>query len=337
MKDYAVLEALKRTAASKIENAFERGFEQGYNDCKVELTEEEAEAHYDEGYKDGYEKGKQEILDTIAKSITSFDEIKKSEYDKGYKDACNDKDLITCKKSDEISDKAYKDGYNKGIHELMTINVFEGIKLAEYNKGYGAGYKDAYEIGKKDGQKAERMLLHEPLKKDLEEAYQKGLKHGQELRAKEAECAEACGMKRAWDAARKVILSPDKGGLSSTNIHQIFDTSDYLNIFNDYSASEVIEKIGAWEKKQKENEKVVCDKDCKNCIDHPKCNEDEWKLRRRGIVPEPPKEKQSEKSCKDCKYFYHGYFTIACFDCKDFSLFEPKKEEQTEKSCEIQR
>lgn len=57
MKDFTVLEALKRTAASKIENAFERDYEQGYNDCKVELTEEEAKAHYDEGHKDGYEKG----------------------------------------------------------------------------------------------------------------------------------------------------------------------------------------------------------------------------------------------------------------------------------------
>ena len=187
MRDYTVLQALKGTAASKIENAFERGYEQGFNDCHSELTEEEAKAHYDEGYKDGYE---------------------------------------------------------KGINEVLTIDIFEGIKLAEYNKGYGAGYKDAYEVGKKDGQKAERMLIHEPLKKDLEEAYHKGFKHGQELRAKEAECAEACGMKRAWDVARK-ILSRHGEGYNATDM-EVFGTDDVFSL----SASEAVAKLEAWEKKQ---------------------------------------------------------------------------------------
>lgn len=235
MKNYAVLEEYKRDIERymkvRINEAFNIGYDQGYNDCKVELTEEEAKSHYNEGYTEGYEKGKDEILDTIAKSITSLDEIKKSEYDKGYKDACNDKDLITCKKSDEISDKAYKDGYNKG---------------------YGAGYKDAYEIGKKDGQKAERMLLHEPLKKDLEEAYQKGLKHGQELRAKEAECAEACGMKRAWEAARKIVLSDEDGGIPNDNILKIYSTC-YYSVMKNIPVQEAIAKLETWEKKQKQD------------------------------------------------------------------------------------
>jgi hypothetical protein len=115
-------------------------------------------------------------------------------------------------------------------------------------------YKDAYEVGKKDGQKAERMLLHEPLKKDLEEAYQKGLKHGQELRMKEAECAEACGMKRAWNVARK-ILSRHGEGYDATD-REVFGTDDVFSL----SASEAVAKLDAWEKKQEQTEKK-----CETC------------------------------------------------------------------------
>ena len=332
MRDYAVVANIKAEQKGIIDDVFDKGYEQGYHDGKldgeaekIEKLEKQFDDEKKAEYKRGYEQGRMSTL-----TIKDFEEIRRSQYDRGYKDACNDKDLITCKKSDELSDKAYKDGYNKGIHEVLTIDIFEGIKLAEYNKGYGAGYKDAYEVGKKDGQKAERMLLHEPLIKDLEEAYQKGLKHGQELRAEEVTCAEACGMKRAWDVARK-ILSRHGEGYDATD-REVFGTDDVFSL----SASEAVAKLEEWEKKQKENEKVDCNNtDCKNCINHNDCDyEDEWKLRRRGIVPAPPKEKQSEKSCKDCKYFYHGCHTLTCDYCKDFSLFEHKKEEQTEKNCE---
>lgn len=82
---------------------------------------------------------------------------------------------------------------------------------------------------------------------DLEEAYQKGLQHGQELRAKEAECAEACGMKRAWEAARKIVLTKENGGIPLSDLNEIFGA---VNVLKEFSASEAIEKIEAWEKKQ---------------------------------------------------------------------------------------
>ena len=246
---------------------------------------------FDKGYEQGYHDGKLDgEAEKIEKLEKQFDDEKKAEYKRGYADG----------KKEVAAELNFEKGYDKGYEDGTKAK--DGERGSIYYGGYSDGLKDGYE---------------------------KGLKHGQELRVKEAECAEACGMKRAWEAARKIY---DIQNVAM--IKELFGADAYYTIYN-FTASEVVEKIEAWEKKQKENEKVDCNNtDCKNCINHNDCDyEDEWKLRRRGIVPAPPKEKQSEKSCKDCKYFYHGYFTIACFDCKDFSLFEHKKEEQTTTLC----
>ncbi len=37
MKNYAVLEGMKRHQKTVLDDAFNKGYEQGYKDCKVEL------------------------------------------------------------------------------------------------------------------------------------------------------------------------------------------------------------------------------------------------------------------------------------------------------------
>jgi len=338
MRDYAVVANIKAEQKGIIDDVFDKGYEQGYHDGKldgeaekIEKLEKQFDDEKKAEYKRGYEQGRMSTL-----TIKDFEKIRRSQYDRGYKDACNDKDLITCKKSDEISDKAYKDGYNKGIHEVLTIDIFEGIKLAEYNKGYGAGYKDAYEIGKKDGQKAERMLFHEPLKKDLEEAYQKGLKHGQELRAEEAKCAEACGMKRAWEVARKIVLSDAIGGIPSVDILKIYGTS-YYGVMKNIPVQEAVAKLDEWEKKQGQ-EQEQSKKRCENC-DHYCGYDNKFKCDIKGVLcierdRWTPKQKQVEKSCKTCSHTETGMpknDDAQCeechFDGSGNTLWQPKEKQ----------
>ena len=105
----------------------------------------------------------------------------------------------------------------------------QGMLKNAYDKGYKRGCEDC--------------------KADLnEEAYNKGLQHGQELRIKEAECAETCGMQRAWDVARKIVDLCSE--LTQEELGEIFGSFDVNDILNGLSAFEAVEKIEAWEKKQ---------------------------------------------------------------------------------------
>ena len=75
------------------------------------------------------------------------------------------------------------------------------------------------------------------------------------------------GRNEAWEAARKVILSPDEGGTSLLDLVAIFGDGSMQRIFRNYSASEVIAKLKAYEEKQKADEdgKAANDKGCEGC------------------------------------------------------------------------
>lgn len=141
----------------------------------------------------------------------------------------------------EFAEQMYQAGYEDGT------KARDGERGSIYYGGYGDGLKDGYE---------------------------KGLKHGQELRAEEVKCAEACGMKRAWEAARKICDIQN-----AAMIKELFGADANYVIYN-FTPKEVIEKLEAWEKKQegqKQPDKVDCkNTDCKNCINHNDCDyEDE--------------------------------------------------------------
>lgn len=125
-------------------------------------------------------------------------------------------------------EKAFDRGYEQGFNDCHSELTEEEAK-DHYNEGYNDGYE-------------------------------KGLKHG----LKEAECAEACGMNRAWKAARKIVLSDEDGGIPIDNILKIYGMS-YYGVMKNIPASEVIEKIDAWKKKQEQTKKSCDTCEYNNC------------------------------------------------------------------------
>lgn len=91
--------------------------------------------------------------------------------------------------------------------------------------------KEAYEQGKMDAYVEDSKNIT-MLKKEAEEAYQRGLSD-------------------AWEAARKLVLDSNHGGLTNYDIEEIFGVDEEQAIIN-YSASEAIEKIRQYKQKQEE-------------------------------------------------------------------------------------
>lgn len=59
------------------------------------------------------------------------------------------------------------------------------------------------------------------------------------------------GLDDAWEAAKKIVLNPDEGGTNLPDLFAIFGNSSMQNVFRNYSASQVIAKLEAYEEKQK--------------------------------------------------------------------------------------
>ena len=94
-----------------------------------------------------------------------------------------------------------------------------------------------------------------------DEAYQKGLEEGKkafDLLDAERDSEYQRGLDEAWEAARKIVLNPEEGGTSLTDLFALFGGGGSMqNAFRNYSASEVIEKLKAYEGKQKADDKIM--------------------------------------------------------------------------------
>lgn len=100
--------------------------------------------------------------------------------------------------------------------EGLIGNVKESIRNA-YDKGYKQGVND----GSLD------------VKMRVDGAYEKGLND-------------------AWECFKKIVFEKDDGGLSFTEISNIFDGNCLsTEILQNYSASEAVKLVKAWEEKQK--------------------------------------------------------------------------------------
>ena len=64
------------------------------------------------------------------------------------------------------------------------------------------------------------------------------------------------GLNDAWDAARKIPLTVNEGGLSANALTMIFGNKSIIQIFKELSASEVVEKIRQYEQAQEKQEKA---------------------------------------------------------------------------------
>jgi hypothetical protein len=136
--------------------------------------------------------------------------------------------LADIRKAEEEAKDHYMAGYEDGT------KARDGERGSIYYGGYGDGFKDGYE---------------------------KGSRHGEELRANEADCAYQCGLKRAWAAARNIYDIQN-----AAMVKELFGADANYAIHN-FTASEAIEKIEAWEKQEQ------IEKSCSTCANLSEENE----------------------------------------------------------------
>lgn len=130
---------------------------------------------------------------------------------------------------------------------MKNYAVLEGlIREAKgcLNNAFDKGYKQGH-------QSNEETIEYEVARRvseEMEKEYKRGREDGLALNRSEVNAAEACGMRRAWNAARKIVDLCSE--LTQEELGEIFGSFDVNDILNGLSASEAVEKIEAWEKKQ---------------------------------------------------------------------------------------
>ena len=109
----------------------------------------------------------------------------------------------------------------------------------EFLKGLTRGINNtirlAYERGVKDGEE------HRETKaiKNMAEYSQSRFQDGYEL-----------GVNEVWEAVKRFVIAPKDGGLTSEQIEEIFgEYQSLLDIFYNFSAQEVLEKLKAWDER----------------------------------------------------------------------------------------
>lgn len=118
-----------------------------------------------------------------------------------------------------------------GINNYLSI--LEGMIRADYQKQVDEAYQRGYNKGYAD--KTNNDEVCNELAKDI---YQRGLND-------------------AWEAARKIVLSPDEGGTSLTDIYVMFGNNGSMQrVFRSYSASEAIDKLKVYEEKRKADDEI---------------------------------------------------------------------------------
>lgn len=65
------------------------------------------------------------------------------------------------------------------------------------------------------------------------------------------------GLSDAWEAARKIVLDTDKGGIPLSKLQQVFHKGLPNEIIGAFSASKALEEIRAYEQAQKEKEEQI--------------------------------------------------------------------------------
>lgn len=118
-----------------------------------------------------------------------------------------------------------------GINNYLSI--LEGMIRADYQKQVDEACQRGYNKGYAD--KTNNDEVCNELAKDI---YQRGLND-------------------AWEAARKIVLNPNEGGITVTDLFAIFGERSVQSAFKYCSASEAIAKLKAYEEKQKVDEKPL--------------------------------------------------------------------------------
>ena len=128
--------------------------------------------------------------------------------------------------------KDYKEAIESIMKDTTSKVMDHAIKAYHqgYENGLGKAQTDSYVKGYEDGQKEKPQVIYEM----KVEEYNKGLNE-------------------AWECAKKLCQSEKYGGLQE-HCAEIFGREDVFDVF-DYSASQYIEKVKAYEERKK----------CENC------------------------------------------------------------------------
>ena len=114
-------------------------------------------------------------------------------------------------------------------------------------------------MGKPDKNINESMKhICDVVQKRIDEAYQKGFNDGKEYALDESDMREAVSYQRglddAWEAAKKLSWAEKYGGYGD-RLDKVFDRTDTFD-FLEYSPNEAIEKLKAYEEKQKADDEI---------------------------------------------------------------------------------
>lgn len=103
-------------------------------------------------------------------------------------------------------------------------------------------------------------LVRKDIMEQVDEAYQKGLEEGKkafDLLDAKRDSEYQRGLNDAWDCAKRISIHPHNGGMTCTEISAAFGEASATNVFYKCSAQQAIEKLKAYEEKQKAEDKIV--------------------------------------------------------------------------------
>jgi len=120
-----------------------------------------------------------------------------------------------------------------GINNYLSI--LEGRVRDDYQKQVDDAYQRGYDKGYAD--KTNNDKVGKELAKDI---YQRGLND-------------------AWEAARKIVVNTNNGGIASHTLRKIFGTQNFSIIMRANTAQEVIAKLKAYEEQKADDEIKVGD------------------------------------------------------------------------------
>ena len=110
----------------------------------------------------------------------------------------------------------------------------------------------------KDIDEAVKHILDD-VQNRIDEAYQRGFDDGKkafDLLDAERDSEYQRGLDDAWEAARRVAFNPHMGGLSVEDLEKAFDCLVPQQVFKNYTAKQTIEKLKAYEEKQKADDEI---------------------------------------------------------------------------------
>lgn len=159
---------------------------------------------------------------------------------------------------------------NAYIDSTVYVEYLEQLNSDYINENFGELQDQAYQKGLEEGKKAFDLLESE-----RNSEYQRGLN-------------DAC------EAAKKVVLNSDEGGLDFQELNEVFNCATIQQVFRKYTLSEVIAKLKAYEEKQKADDKIkvgdeVVDSSGKKGLvvsDGNKCSDTIWLLINGHRVPQ---------------------------------------------------